>query len=162
MAHISLTSPVTNMLILKNILPYLEQLLGVPGKAIKKLVYFNSYIVLDKGNSTVLQNKQILTHKIDPELIDQVLDEIIQSGRDKVSSSVLEKAQELKNSLARQRKKQIQVELNEVKKFLKLKAKNEKERVRLQKKEEELQRELRKAELEVVFLEDHLDFLRKH
>ena len=112
MAHISLASPVTNMLILKNILPYLEQLLGVPGKAIKKLVYFNSYIVLDKGNSTILQNKQILTHKIDPELINQVLDEVIQSGRDKVSSSVLEKkAQELKNSLARQRKKQIQTEL---------------------------------------------------
>jgi len=163
MAHISLASPVTNMLILKNILPYLEQLLGVPGKAIKKLVYFNSYIVLDKGNSTILQNKQILTHKIDPELINQVLDEVIQSGRDKVNSSVLEKkAQELKNSLARQRKKQIQTELNEVKKALKTKAKNEKERTKLQKKEEELQKELRKAKLEVVFLEDHLDFLRKH
>lgn len=151
------------MLILKGILPYLEQLLEVPGKAIKDLVYLNSYVVLDKGNSTILQNKQILAHKVDPELINRVLDEIIQpGGEDKVNSNVIEKAQELKNSLKGQRKKQIQTELNEIKKSLKLEAKNEKERAKLQKKEEELQEELRKAKLEVVFLEDYLDFLLKH
>src|SRR3954462_13679701 len=99
MAHISLVSPVTNMLILKGVLPYLEQLLEVPSKAIKDLVYFNSYIVLDKGNSTVLQNKQVLAHKVGPEMISRALEEIIQSGKDKVNSNVVEKAQELKNSL---------------------------------------------------------------
>src|SRR5436190_21741519 len=111
MAHISLVSPVTNMLILKAVLPYLEQLLEVPGKALKNLVYFNSYVVLDRGNSSILQNKQILDHKVDPELIRQVLDEIIQSDEDKVNSSTLKKAKGLQDSLAGQKRKQIQTEL---------------------------------------------------
>jgi len=152
------------MLILKGILPYLEQLLEVPGKDIKNLVYFNAYIVLDRGNSTVLKNKQILDHKADPELINQILDEIIQGGEEKVSPNVLKKAQELQvqDGLAEQTKKQIQTELNKVKKSLNLEEKNEKKKVNLQKKEAELQEELRKTKLKVVFLEDYLDFLRKH
>jgi len=162
MGHISLPSPVTNTLILKSVLPYLEQLLEVPGKAIKDLVYFNTYIVLDKGNSTILQNKQILAHKVDPELIKKILDEIIQSGEDKASPSLLKKAQELQVSLIGQRKKQIQAELNKIKKSLQMGAKSEKEKAKLEKEKTELQEELRKAKLEVVFLEDYLDFLRKH
>lgn len=162
MGHVSLASPVTNTLILKSVLPYLEQLLEVPGKAIKDLVYFNSYIVLDKGKSNILQNKQILAHKVDPELIKKVLDEIVQSGEDKISPSLLKKAQELQIGLVGQRKKQIQAELNKIKKSLQVEAKSEKEKAKLEKEKTELQEELRKAKLEVVFLEDYLDFLRKH
>ena len=84
MGHISLPSPVTNVLILKNILPYVEKLLGIPGKTIKDLIYFNSYIVTDKGNSKILQDKKVFDSKVvekveEIDLIINVLDEIIQS-----------------------------------------------------------------------------------
>src|SRR2546421_7924863 len=161
MGHIALASPVTNTLILKGVLPYLEQLLEIPGKSIKDLVYFNVYVVLDQGNSTILQNKQILTHKIDPELISQVLDEIIQASEAKISPSVLKKAQELRANLLGQKKKEIQKELNQVKKAKELE-KNEKKKDKLAKQETELQEKLTQAKLEVVFLEDYLEFLRKN
>lgn len=162
MGHVALASPVTNTLILKSVLPYLEQLLEVPSKSIKDLVYFNSYIVLDKGNSTIFQNKQILAHKVDPELISKVLEEIVHAEESKVSPSVLKKAQELQTNLVGKKKKQIQLELNKVKKTLRMETRDEKEQTKLQKKEANLEEELRKIKLEVVFLEDYLNFLRKH
>ncbi|CAI2187957.1 14172_t:CDS:10, partial [Funneliformis geosporum] len=141
-------NPVTNTLILKSVLPYLEQILEVSGKAIKDLVYFNSYIVLDKGNSSVLQNKQILARKVDPELVSKILEEIIHSEAGKVSPSVLKKAQELQTDLVGKKKKQIQLELNKIKKTLRMEKENEKEQVKLQKKEAQLQEELREIKLE--------------
>jgi len=161
MGHIALASPVTNTLILKGVLPYLEQLLEIPGKSIKDVVYFNAYVVLDRGNSTVLRNKQILTHKIDPELINQVLDEIIQTNEGKISPSVLKKAQELQTNLLGRKKKDIQKELNQVKKAQQLE-KSKKQKAKLAKQEINLQEKLIQAKLEVVFLEDYLDFLRKN
>lgn len=162
MGHISLASPITNTLILKNILPYLEQLLEISSKAIKDLVYFNSYIILDQGNSLILQKKQILAHKVDSELIVKVLDEIIQAGEAKSSPSILKKTQELKINLVGQRKKEIQSELNKVKKSLQLDAKNEKQKAKLQEQEIQLKEKLNRAKLEVIFLDDYLDFLRKN
>ena len=161
MGHIALASPVTNTLILKSILPYLEQLLEIPGKAIKDLVYFNIYVVLDRGNSTVLQNKQILDRKIEPELISQVLDEVIQESESKNNQIVAKKAQELQKKLVGKKKKEIQNELNRVKKAQKLEE-NEKQKAKLMEQETELQEKLNQAKLEVVFLEDYLDFLHKN
>jgi DNA-directed RNA polymerase subunit beta' len=161
MGHIVLASPVTNTLILKSILPYLEQLLEIPGKSIKDLVYFNAYVVLDKGNSTVLQNKQILTRKIDPELISEILTEIIQNDENKSNQTVLKKAQEFQTKLLGQKKKEIQSELSQVKKSQQLE-KNEKQKAKLTKQETDLQEKLNQAKLEVVFLEDYLDFLREN
>lgn len=130
MGHISLPSPVTNVLILKNILPYVEKLLGVPGKTIKDLIYFNSYIVTDKGNSKILQDKQVFTSKVEIDLIINVLGEIIQAK--KLLPGVLKEAQELQANLISQgeNKTRSQKDLN--------------------------------FEPEAIFLEDYLEFLRKH
>ncbi|CAH1759628.1 2912_t:CDS:2 [Entrophospora sp. SA101] len=149
MGHLALVSPVTNTLLLKGILPHLEKLLEIPGKAIKDLVYFHTYVVLDRGNSTILQNKQILAHKIDPELISQVLTELIQAGEAKSSPGGLKKAQELQASLLGQKKKEIQSELNQVKKAQQLE-KNEKQKAKLAQQEVDLQEKLNQAKLEKV------------
>ena len=112
MGHISLASPVTNVLILKNILPYVEKLLGISGKAIKELIYFNSYIVTDKGKSKILHNKQVLSSKIELDLITSVLDEIIQAK--KKAPDILKEAQELQANLISQKenKTRVQKDLN--------------------------------------------------
>jgi DNA-directed RNA polymerase subunit beta' len=132
MGHIALPSPVTNMLILKNILPYVEKLLGIPGKVIKDLIYFNSYIVTDKGNSKILQNKQVFTsNKVEIDLIINVLDEIIQTK--KIPPAILKEAQELQANLISQKEKKTRS-----------------------------QKDLSYSETEAIFLEDYLEFLRKH
>jgi DNA-directed RNA polymerase subunit beta' len=101
MGHIALVSPVTNTLILKIIFPYIEKLLGISSKTIKDLIYFNSYIVTDKGKSKILQNKQVLTSKVELDLINNVLSEIIQNK--KVPSDTLKEAQELQADLISQK-----------------------------------------------------------
>jgi len=136
MGHISLPSPVTNVLILKNILPYVEKLLGIPGKTIKDLIYFNSYIVTDKGNSKILQDKKVFDSKVvekveEIDLIINVLDEIIQTKT--FSPSIFEEAQELKANLISQKENKTQS-----------------------------QKGLSHSKLEAIFLEDYLEFLRKN
>ena len=136
MGHISLPSPVTNVLILKNILPYVEKLLGIPGKTIKDLIYFNSYIVTDKGNSKILQDKKVFDSKVvekveEIDLIINVLDEIIQTKT--FSLSIFEEAQELKANLISQKENKTQS-----------------------------QKGLSHSKLEAIFLEDYLEFLRKN
>ena len=136
MGHISLPSPVTNVLILKNILPYVEKLLGIPGKTIKDLIYFNSYIVTDKGNSKILQDKKVFDSKVvekveEIDLIINVLDEIIQNKS--LPPSILEEAQELQTNLISRKENKTQS-----------------------------QKGLSHSKLEAIFLEDYLEFLRKY
>ena len=126
MGHIALVSPVTNTLILKIIFPYIEKLLGISSKTIKDLIYFNSYIVTDKGKSKILQNKQVLTSKVELDLINSVLSEIIQAK--KPPSDALKEAQELQADLISQKEVKTGSQ----------------------------------SESEVIFLEDYLEFLRKH
>ena len=126
MGHIALVSPVTNTLILKIIFPYIEKLLGISSKTIKDLIYFNSYIVTDKGKSKILQNKQVLTSKVELDLINNVLSEIIQNK--KTPSDTLKEAQELQADLISQKEVKTGSQ----------------------------------SESEVIFLEDYLEFLRKH
>jgi len=132
MGHISLARPVTNVLILKNILPYVEKLLGISDKAIKDLIYFNSYIVTDKGNSKIVQKKQVFTSKLEEEtdLIISVLDEIIQT---KKNPDVLKEAQQLQANLISQKENKVHSQKNS-----------------------------NHSESKVIFLEDYLEFLRKH
>jgi len=136
MGHISLPSPVTNVLILKNILPYVEKLLGIPGKTIKDLIYFNSYIVTDKGNSKILQDKKVFDSKVvekveEIDLIINVLDEIIQNKS--LPPSILEEAQELQTNLISRKENKTQS-----------------------------QKGLSHSEPKTIFLEDYLEFLRKY
>ncbi|HEY9720466.1 MAG TPA: DNA-directed RNA polymerase subunit beta' [Oscillatoriaceae cyanobacterium] len=53
MGHIDLAAPVAHIWYLKGIPSYLSQLLDVPLRALEDVVYFNSYIVVDPGNTTL-------------------------------------------------------------------------------------------------------------
>lgn len=161
MGHYKLASPVTNTLLFKNILPYLEQILEIPGRQLKDLIYYKIYIVLDKGNSKILQNKQILTHKIDPELVNEVLEEIIQAGEGSNKASIIKRAHELQTNLMGQKQSDIQIKLDKVQKALQ-ETSDEEEKVKLEEKRSKLQKLLEESQLQVIFLEDYLDFFSKH
>src|SRR5690349_7760920 len=53
MGHIDLAAPVAHIWYLKGIPSYLSQLLDIPLRALEDVVYFNSYIVVDPGNTTL-------------------------------------------------------------------------------------------------------------
>ncbi len=58
--HIELSSPVVHIWYFKNNINYVGLMLGVPAKAVEKIVYFVSYIVIDP-KKTKLRKKQLLT-----------------------------------------------------------------------------------------------------
>jgi DNA-directed RNA polymerase subunit beta' len=60
MGHIDLAAPVAHIWYLKGIPSYLSQLLDIPLRALEDVVYFNSYIVVDPGN-TNLQKMDIIS-----------------------------------------------------------------------------------------------------
>jgi len=162
MGHIKLTKPITNTLFLKNILPQMEQLLGISGKNLKELVYCNCYVVLNQGQSKVFQNKQILAQKVDERLISQVLTEIIQFATSQNKIALIKKAQELQSNLAGEEKEQLKSEIEELKKQIKKNPENGGKTEVLREKKAQLEKELKEAKLKVVFLEDYLDFFRKN
>ena len=58
--HISLASPVVHIWYFKNNVNYVGLLLGLPAKAVEKVIYFVSYIVIDP-KKTNLRMKQLLS-----------------------------------------------------------------------------------------------------
>ena len=62
MGHIELAAPVSHIWYFKGIPSRLGLILDISPKVLEKVLYFASYIVLDKG-STDLENKQVLSEK---------------------------------------------------------------------------------------------------
>ncbi|MGE5706926.1 MAG: DNA-directed RNA polymerase subunit beta', partial [Bacteroidota bacterium] len=62
MGHIKLAAPVAHIWYLKGIPSYMSILLDIPLRALEDVVYFNSYIVLDPGN-TNLEKKQTISEE---------------------------------------------------------------------------------------------------
>jgi len=60
MGHIKLAAPVAHIWYLKGIPSYLSLLLDIPLRSLEDVVYFNSYIVLDPGN-TNLEKRQTIS-----------------------------------------------------------------------------------------------------
>ena len=103
MGHISLISPVTNIILFKTISTNLSRLLGIPVKNLEEIVYLRSYIVIDNGSSELLKKKQVLEKKIDHHLIDKILQEIIENKE--VKKDVVKQAQKLKEELEEKEEK---------------------------------------------------------
>ena len=70
MGHVQLAAPVSHIWFLKGIPSYMGLLLDTPLKDLEQVIYFNAYVVLDKGN-TELNYGQLLTE----EEYDRILDE---------------------------------------------------------------------------------------
>nr|YP_010338084.1 RNA polymerase beta' subunit [Erythrolobus coxiae]UNJ17669.1 RNA polymerase beta' subunit [Erythrolobus coxiae] len=60
MGYINLSAPVTHVWYLKGITSYLGLILNLNVKDIEKIVYFHSYVVINPGESTKLEEKQLL------------------------------------------------------------------------------------------------------
>jgi len=75
MGFIKLAAPVTHVWYLKGIPSYMAILLDMPLRDVEQIVYFNSYVVLDPGNSENLSYKQLLTEEAWIELEDQIYSE---------------------------------------------------------------------------------------
>ncbi len=61
MGYIKLAAPVTHVWYLKGIPSYIAIILDMPLRDVEQIVYFNAYVVLDKGNAENLSYKQLLT-----------------------------------------------------------------------------------------------------
>jgi len=62
MGHIKLAAPVTHIWFLKGIPSYLGLILDMSLKDLEQVIYFNSYVVLDPGN-TELKANQLLSEE---------------------------------------------------------------------------------------------------
>jgi DNA-directed RNA polymerase subunit beta' len=72
MGYIKLAAPVTHVWYLKGIPSYLSILLDMPLRDVEQIVYFNAYVVLNPGNASNLQYKQLLTEDQWVEIEDQI------------------------------------------------------------------------------------------
>ncbi len=70
MGAITLAAPVAHIWFLKGIPSYLSLLLEIALKDLEQVAYFNSYIVIDKGNVESLKKNQILTEEEYEKLLD--------------------------------------------------------------------------------------------
>ena len=62
MGHIELAAPVSHIWYFKGIPSRMGLILDMTPRNLEKVLYFASYVVLDKG-STTLENKQVLSEK---------------------------------------------------------------------------------------------------
>lgn len=81
MGHVKLNAPITNILVLKSLSSKLSKVIDILPKSIEDIVYYNCYVVIDKGFSSVIKNKQILEKKIDFSLLNEILQEMLESGK---------------------------------------------------------------------------------
>ncbi|MFN9174117.1 MAG: DNA-directed RNA polymerase subunit gamma [Synechocystis sp.] len=72
MGFIKLAAPVTHVWYLKGIPSYLSILLDMALRDVEQIVYFNAYVVLNPGNASNLQYKQLLTEDQWVEIEDQI------------------------------------------------------------------------------------------
>ena len=63
MGHIELAAPVSHIWYFKGIPSRMGLILDLSPRVLEKVLYFASYIVLDKGNATELVYKQVLSEK---------------------------------------------------------------------------------------------------
>lgn len=105
MGHISLISPVVNMIIAGNLLPYLGRIFDISSKELEDIIYFNSSVVISPGFSKLLKKKQVIDDKdIDYNLVDGIFDEIINTGEElDISSKNISRAKKLKNELLKKK-----------------------------------------------------------
>ncbi|CAI2162434.1 10710_t:CDS:2 [Funneliformis geosporum] len=59
MGHISLDTPVTNILLFKVLSTNLSKLLEIPTKKLEDIIYFRAYVVLDNGLTKLLKKKEV-------------------------------------------------------------------------------------------------------
>jgi DNA-directed RNA polymerase subunit beta' len=79
MGHIELNAPVTNIIVLKGIISKIAKLVSISAHDIESIVYCDKYVVIKKGNSGIIENKQILEKNIDYSILRGILQEIIDS-----------------------------------------------------------------------------------
>jgi DNA-directed RNA polymerase subunit beta' len=75
MGFIKLAAPVSHVWYLKGIPSYVAILLDMPLRDVEQIVYFNCYVVLDKGDHKDLTYKQLLTEDEWLEIEDQIFAE---------------------------------------------------------------------------------------
>lgn len=97
MGHITLASPVTNLILFKNLSTNLSKVLEIPAKSLEDIIYFRVYIVIDNGLTNLLKKKEILEKKIDPNLISGIFQEIIKDK--KLNENIITQAKELEKGL---------------------------------------------------------------
>lgn len=110
MGHISLVSPVTNMVIFKNLITNLSKVLGISAKNLEDIVYLHAYVVIDNGLTKLLKKKDILPKKINQQLIGDILEEVVVSENSK--KEIASQAKKLQEDLVE--KKSDSLELNTV------------------------------------------------
>jgi len=96
MGHISLPLPITNIALFKTLSSDLSKILNISVKEMENIIYFHNYIVIDKGNSKILKNNDILPKKIDWKIIEKLLEEVIEKN---IKKNDLENAKKLKEEL---------------------------------------------------------------
>lgn len=97
MGHISLVSPVTNIILFKNLATNLSKVLGISVKSLEDIIYLRSFVVIDNGLSNLLKKKQLFEKKIDQQLVSGILEEIITHQDSK--KEVISQAKKLKENL---------------------------------------------------------------
>src|SRR5436853_7834035 len=97
MGHFVLVSPVTNIILFKNLAADLSKILGISAKNLEDIIYFRAYVVIDNGLTNLLKKKKVLERKLDLSLISDILQEVIKDK--KSSKEVITKAQELSYGL---------------------------------------------------------------
>jgi len=80
MGHIELNSKVAHIWFFKGVPSRIAVLLEITAKQLEHIVYFENYIVIDKGNVPDLKFKQILTEEEYLELVDRYGEEAFKAG----------------------------------------------------------------------------------
>jgi DNA-directed RNA polymerase subunit beta' len=70
MGHIELAEPVVHIWFLKSVPSHISNLLGIPNSQIERIIYYESYVVIDPGD-TNLREKQLLSEEQYSELVEQ-------------------------------------------------------------------------------------------
>src|SRR4051794_31657458 len=95
--HILLAAPVTNIILFNVLKTNLSGLLNIPSKTLEEIIYLKTYVVVENGSSKLLQKNQILEKQVDPKLINNLLQEVIQDRQ--LSKEVVSQAQQLAENL---------------------------------------------------------------
>src|SRR5690349_7056503 len=99
MGHVKLNAPITNILVLKGLASRLSKIIDILPKSIEDIVYYNCYVVIDKGFSSVIKNRQILEKKIDFSLLNEIMQEMLESGKFDSSNKKRKEIEELIENL---------------------------------------------------------------
>jgi DNA-directed RNA polymerase beta' subunit len=86
-------------LIFKTISNQLSKVVGVSSKKMEDVIYYRSYLVLNNGESNVLKKREILSKRMDSQLICKILDEIIKKFKIEEKKSIVEEAENMKKAL---------------------------------------------------------------